>query len=151
MNELYNHPKVKAMVSFTKGEGYGRPLAEFGLSKKPIIASGWSGQLDFLSNEFVSLLPGNLENVHPSAANQWLKQEYQWFQIDSKSAVKCFKEVKSKYNKFITGGKRQGHYIKTNFSWEAMKELVGNILKHNIPEFPKEVGLSLPTMQTPKL
>ena len=35
--------KVKAMVSFTKGEGYGRPLAEFGLSKKPIIASAWSG------------------------------------------------------------------------------------------------------------
>lgn len=151
MNELYNHPKVKAMVSFTKGEGYGRPLAEFGLSKKPIIASGWSGQVDFLSNEFVSLLPGKLENVHPSAANQWLKQEFQWFQVDPKSAVKCFKEVKSKYNKFITGGKRQGHHIKTNFSWEAMKELVGNILKHNIPEFPKEVGLSLPTMQTPKL
>ena len=30
INELYNHPKVKAMVSFTKGEGYGRPLLEFG-------------------------------------------------------------------------------------------------------------------------
>ena len=29
MNELYNHPKVKAMVSLTKGEGYGRPLLEF--------------------------------------------------------------------------------------------------------------------------
>jgi len=28
MNELYNHPKVKAMVSFTKGEGFGRPLLE---------------------------------------------------------------------------------------------------------------------------
>jgi NhaC family Na+:H+ antiporter len=40
MNDLYNHPKVKSMVSFTKGEGYGRPLAEFGLSKKPIIALG---------------------------------------------------------------------------------------------------------------
>ena len=36
------------MVSLTKGEGYGRPLAEFGLSKKPIIASGWSGHIDFL-------------------------------------------------------------------------------------------------------
>ena len=32
-----------------------------------------------------------------------------------------------------------------------MKELVGNILKHNIPEFPKEVELSLPTLETPKL
>ena len=48
MNELYNHPKVKAMLSFTKGEGYGRPLLEFSLTGKPIIASGWSGHTDFL-------------------------------------------------------------------------------------------------------
>ena len=39
MNKLYNHPKVKAMVSLTKGEGFGRPLLEFSLTGKPIIAS----------------------------------------------------------------------------------------------------------------
>jgi len=40
MNSVYNHPKVKAMVSLTHGEGYGRPLAEFSSSSgKPIIAS----------------------------------------------------------------------------------------------------------------
>ena len=38
INELYNHSKVKAMVSFTKGEGFGRPLQGILiLSKKPII------------------------------------------------------------------------------------------------------------------
>ena len=47
MNELYNHNKVKAMVSLTKGEGFGRPLLEFSLSKKPIIVSGWSGHVGF--------------------------------------------------------------------------------------------------------
>ena len=26
INELYNHPKVKAMVSLTKGEGFGRTI-----------------------------------------------------------------------------------------------------------------------------
>ena len=29
MNHLYNHPKVKAMINLTKGEGFGRPLLEF--------------------------------------------------------------------------------------------------------------------------
>jgi hypothetical protein len=38
INELYNHSKVKAMVSLTKGEGFGRPLLEFSLVKKPIIS-----------------------------------------------------------------------------------------------------------------
>jgi hypothetical protein len=37
MNELYNHSKVKAMVSLTKGEGFGRPLLEFSLTKKPLL------------------------------------------------------------------------------------------------------------------
>ena len=40
MNELYNHPKVKAMVSLTKGEGFGRPLLEFTTTGKHVIASG---------------------------------------------------------------------------------------------------------------
>ena len=62
INELYNHPKIKAMVSLTKGEGFGRPLLEFSLTGKPIIASGWSGHTDFLSPKFTTLLSGTLEN-----------------------------------------------------------------------------------------
>jgi len=151
MNELYNHPKVKCMISMTKGEGYGRPLAEFGLSKKPIIASGWSGQIDFLDPMYTTLLPGNLENVHPSAANNWLKKDYQWFQVSPKHFQNALKSVHQKYKKFIVPAKKQGHHIKTNFSYEAMKDLVGNILDANIPEFPKQVELSLPTLETPKL
>jgi hypothetical protein len=69
MNELYNHPKVKAMVSLTKGEGFGRPLLEFSLTKKPIITTNWSGHTDFLKSEFTVMLPGQMANVHPSAAN----------------------------------------------------------------------------------
>ena len=38
MNSLYNHPKIKALVSFTHGEGYGRPLLEFSVTGKPVIA-----------------------------------------------------------------------------------------------------------------
>ena len=55
LNELYNHPKVKAMVSTTKGEGFGRPLLEFSLTGKPIMASGWSGHLDFLHKGLVNI------------------------------------------------------------------------------------------------
>ena len=53
MNELYNNKKIKSMISFTKGEGYGRPLLEFSLTGKPIIASGWSGQTDFLNKKYL--------------------------------------------------------------------------------------------------
>ena len=151
MNQLYNHPKVKAMVSFTKGEGYGRPLAEFGMSKKPIIASGWSGHRDFLSPENTVLLPGNLENVHASAANKWLLKESKWFQVSPKHAIGVFIDTHKKYKTFTEKSRKQGHHIKTNFSWDSMKDLIGGILNKNIPDFPKQIELKLPELKLPKL
>ena len=150
MNELYNHPKVKAMVSFTKGEGFGRPLMEFCLSKKPVIASGWSGQLDFLNSNFTTLLPGKLEDVHPSAANQWLVKGTRWFAPDLPSMGKSFKNVYSKYKNYIVPARKQGHHIRENFSWKKMKDLVGEILLNNTPkEFPKQTALKMPTLNNP--
>ena len=39
MNLLNNDPKVKTFVSFTKGEGYGRPLAESAITGKPVYVA----------------------------------------------------------------------------------------------------------------
>ncbi len=48
MNSLYTHPKIKAFVSATHGEGYGLPIFEAALNELPVVAPGWSGHLDFL-------------------------------------------------------------------------------------------------------
>tara|TARA_B100001094_G_scaffold326833_1_gene383748 strand:- start:1297 stop:2571 length:1275 start_codon:yes stop_codon:yes gene_type:complete len=151
MNDLYNHPKVKAMVSFTKGEGYGRPLAEFCLSKKPIICSGWSGPLDFLNPSHTVLIGGELENVHPSAANQWLLKETKWFKINDKTSISALKEVYTKYKPYSVKGKKQGQYIKSNFTFEHMQDFIDKKLDEVLPDFPKEVDLSLPILESPKL
>lgn len=151
MNELYNHPKVKAMVSHTKGEGFGRPLLEFGLTGKPIIASGWSGHTDFLNTENSVLLPGVLENVHESAANAWLIKEAQWFQVNPKVAVSSFKEVYKHYKKYSNRSRKQKQHVKDNFSWEKMRDLVQSVLEKNIPEFSQRVELDLPDLKLPKL
>ena len=147
INELYNHSKIKAMVSFTKGEGFGRPLLEFGLTGKPIIASGWSGHIDFLHPEYNILLSGVLENVHPSAANNWLIKESQWFQVNQKQGISALKQVYKNYKQYLKRSKKQRHYVKTNFSWGKMKDLVGNILDKNIPELPTQIKLDLPKLK----
>ena len=151
INELYNHPKVKAMVSLTKGEGFGRPLLEFSLTGKPIIASGWSGHIDFLNKEFVTLLSGNLENVHPSAANQWLIKEARWFAPNTDEASKAFREIFKHYKKYLSMSKRQKYHAKKNFSWEKMNEFFQQELSETLPEFPKRVELNLPKLNVPKL
>jgi len=151
MNELYNHPKVKAMVSFTKGEGYGRPLLEFGLTGKPIIASGWSGHTDFLNTDNSVLLAGTLENVHQSAANNWLIEDAKWFQVNPQNAISSLKEVYKHYKKYLTRSRKQKQYVKDNFSWEKMRDLVNNKLSTQVPEFASQVELKLPKLKLPKL
>ena len=153
MNQIYNHPKIKAMVSLTKGEGFGRPLLEFTQSKKPIIATNWSGHIDFLDSEFCSLINGTLTNVHPSAVNQWLIKEAKWFTPDTGQAGYYLKDMFENYKKYIDGGKRQGYYAKTNFSFEKMTEKLAEHFKR-IPELPKQVELKLPQLkkvESPKL
>jgi len=152
INMLYNHPKVKAMVSFTKGEGFGRPLLEFSAVNKPIIASGWSGHIDFLDKEFTYLVTGTLTNVHKSAAvDKMLLREAQWFTPDDIQTGTALRMVFENYKKYAELAKRQGYKSRTNFSWEKMAEQLDQILSSNLPEFPKQVELKLPTLQLPKL
>ena len=135
MNQLYNYPKIKAMVSLTKGEGYGRPLLEFSLTKKPIITTGWSGHIDFLDPEFTTLLPGQLTNVHDSAVvpNMILK-ESQWFSVDTGALGYTLKDVFENYKNYIDKAKRQAYKSNTNFSWDAMKNKVDELFTQYIPD-----------------
>ena len=147
MNEIYNHPKVKAMVSLTKGEGFGRPLLEFTLSKKPIICTGWSGQMDFLDPSFTNLIGGQLTNVHESIANQFLLKESQWLNPDYMQIGFYLKDVFENYKNYTDKAKRQAFKSKNEFSWDKMKEKLSDILNTNIPEFPKQVQIQRPTIQ----
>lgn len=144
MNSLYNHSKVKAMVSLTKGEGFGRPLLEFTLSQKPLITTNWSGHTDFLNPEFSTLLGGQLTNVHPSAANSMILKESQWFSPNHAQIGGVLKDVFENYKNYTDKGKRQAYYSKTNFSWDLMKDKLDEMLDNNLPKFASEVELTLP-------
>ena len=145
MNELYNHPKVKAFVSFTKGEGYGRPLLEASISAKPVIASGYSGHVDFLDPEMSVLLPGQITQIHPSAVvNDMLIAESGWFTIDYSAAAKALEEVYKNYKKWSEGAKRQAYRSRTEFSLEKMATKLLDMLDAKVP---KPVEFKLPQLK----
>ena len=144
INNLYNHGKVKAMISLTKGEGFGRPLLEFTLAKKPIIATAYSGHVDFLYMENTCLVGGTLKQIHPSAVvDNLLIKESSWFSPDVKQAEFYLRDVYEKYSKYEEKAKKQAHQSKTKFSFEEMKTLLGTYLD----KIPKQVGLTLPKLK----
>jgi hypothetical protein len=147
INAIYNHPKVKAMVNLTKGEGFGRPLLEFSVVGKPIIASGWSGHIDFLSSEFAGLVGGTLNQVHPSAhVPNVILQDSQWFKPDDNQVGHAFNDVFEKYKDYQEKAKRLAFRNKQNFSLDKMTEALNTTLIKYVPEFPKHVELKLPKL-----
>jgi hypothetical protein len=152
INELYNHKKVKAMVSLTKGEGFGRPLLEFSLTKKPIITTNWSGHLDFLNSDYVTLINGELKNVHKSAAvKDMILEDSQWFAPNFGETGYYFRDIFENYKSYKEKAVRQAHISKTQFSFTNMVDKLGDHLNQFTPDFPKEVKLQLPQLKTPKL
>jgi len=152
INDIYNHKKVKAMVSLTKGEGFGRPLLEFSLTKKPVITTNWSGHTDFLDPKFTILVNGNLSNVHDSAVvKDIIIKESQWFNVNTSDVVFYLKDIFDSYPKYEKKALLQYHKSKNHFNYNKMVETLGELIDNYVPQFPSFTNLKLPELKLPKL
>jgi hypothetical protein len=146
MSDLYHHPKVKAMISFTKGEGYGRPLAEFATTGKPILVSNWSGLIDFLPAENTIYLEGELTPVHQSASNQFLLKESKWFSVDYTKAAQSILDLHKNYNKHLKKSAGLKTNIVNKFSLSKMHEVMKNVFDKYVT-IKQKVELKLPEIK----
>ena len=122
LNKINNDPKVKSFISLTKGEGFGRPLLEQAITGKPVITTNWSGHTDFIRPEYNILLGGELKNIHKSAANDWLIEQAQWFNVNTDIASKAMKNVYKQYKKYLESSRKQTQFLKENFSLSKMSK-----------------------------
>lgn len=93
---LYRHPKIKALVTLTRGEGYGLPILEAAASGLPVMATKWSGHLDFLSQGKFIEIDYKLSEIHPSRVDNKI------FMKGSKWANPDEDDFKRKVTKFRT-------------------------------------------------
>ena len=148
MNIFYNHPKIKVHISFTKGEGFGRPLLEASVSQKPIIVPQYSGYLDFL--KYSILIPGQLTQIHPSAVTKnMLIPESSWFTINYGLAAEKMVDVYKNYKNYTDNAKKQAYLSRTEFTLDKMSEKLISILDEKAP---KPIKLVLPKrIELPKI
>lgn len=144
LNRVYNHPKVKVHVSFTHGEGFGRPLLEATLSGKPLLTSNWSGHKDFLPEDLANLLPGTLGSIPPSACNEWLVKEGKWFNVNYSVAAQKLDDMFENYIKYVPNAEKLRVQNSEKFTLEGGNEVFVEIMNKYLPVFEKKVAISLP-------
>jgi glycosyltransferase involved in cell wall biosynthesis len=151
VNDLYNHPKVKCMVSFTHGEGFGRPMLEATMVGLPVIASAWSGQLDFLDTENSILIGGELQDIPKS--QEWediLIPETQWFVADEDQAYKMLNFVFENKYEIKNKAKSLMYKNREKFTLNNMAKILDEVVESCTKDIPEQVSIKLPKLKKSK-
>jgi len=118
---LYKHPQVKALVSTTRGEGYGLPILEAAASGLPVIATGWSGHTDFLNHGKYIGLSYALRNIHSSRVdNRIFMKDAKWAEVheeDFKKKIIKFRNSSSAPKEWAVELSKK---IKQNYCFDAV-------------------------------
>ena len=131
---LYAHPKIKAYVSLTHGEGYGLPLFEAAYHGLPIIAPDWSGHLDFLYMPVKDKKTKKTKNKAMFTKVDYqlgpIPQEAVWDGVLQADSMWCYanqgsykmklREMKSKYEHKKAQAKKLQEWILENFEQSKM-------------------------------
>jgi len=132
MVTLYKHPKIKAYVTLTHGEGFGLPIFEAVYNELPVVAPDWSGHVDFLYKPVKDKKTGKekmkahyakvdytLQQVSPEAAWEGVIQpDSMWCNADEVSYRRRLREVYKDYNRFKSQAKRLNKWVRSTFTAE---------------------------------
>ena len=148
MSILYNHPKVKAFLTCTHGEGFGRPMLEASCCDLPVIATKWSGHLDFLSDKDSLLMSGFLKEVPKSMI--WkpiIVEPAKWYNVNEADVVRKVRMFYKKYKIINKKAKRLGKKNRREFSLKAMAIEFNKMLDGVFKQMPSSVSLKLPKLK----
>ena len=148
MKALYEHDKVKALVNISHGEGFGLPLFEAARSALPIIAVGWSGQMDFLSDNGKEMFLKVKHQIGPVSSHSiWkgvIDEGANWAYADQGSYKMALRQMHKNYADFMSQAEELQAHVDTNFGDEVLfKGFVDSILgfDSSILEIQEEVVL----------
>ena len=145
---LYNHPKIRAFITCTHGEGFGRPMLEASCCDLPVIASKWSGHMDFLTDSDSLLINGFLKEVPKSAL--WkpiIVKPGKWFNVNEADVKRKLRTFYKKHKLIGKKARRLGKNNRRKYSLNKMAEKFNKILDDVLVSIPSPVNLKLPKLK----
>lgn len=140
MKSLYTHPKIKAIVSTTHGEGFGLPLFEAASNALPVIAPKWSGHVDFLlapvkedgrtkmKNHFSSIDYDLAQVGKDSVWEGVIQPDSMWCYVKKTSTMSTMRNVYKNYGPALSKAKKLQEYILEQFAEDKQKKIFINLL-----------------------
>lgn len=126
---LYRHGSVKMFASATRGEGYGLPMIDAAVAGIPIVATGWSGQFEFLDRDLISPVDYTLETIPKNRIdNQIFLDGFQWAQPSRQSFQKEVKNVYNDYKKAKTKASKLKKKVTQKFHKKVLYKKYEEIL-----------------------
>ena len=148
MAMLYNNPKIKVFLTCTHGEGFGRPTLEASCCGLPVIATKWSGHMDFLNDKESLLINGFLKEVPKSMLwESIIVEPSKWFNINESDAIRKIRMFYKKFKIINKKGKRLGKKNRQQFSLFKMAKEFNSILDDALNTIPSPVSLKLPKLK----
>ena len=148
MSTLYNHPKIGAFITCTHGEGFGRPMLEASCCDLPVIASKWSGHLDFLTDAESMLIDGFIKPVPKSVLwDPIIIEPSKWFDVNPADVVRKIRTFHKKRKLIQKKATRLGKKNRREFSLTAMATRFNKIIDEVLNSVPQPVSLKLPKLK----
>lgn len=130
MAELYNHPKIKAFVSLTHGEGFGLPLVEAAACGLPILATNWSGHLDFLTKGKFSPIKFDMKDIPEIAVwDPILIKGSRWAEVDEEDTKHRLRKITKAYTKPKEWAEKLAKTIEEEFDTSVTNQNFVDIIK----------------------
>jgi glycosyltransferase involved in cell wall biosynthesis len=127
MCALYRNKKIKGLISLTKGEGYGLPILEASVLGLPVIATNWSGHLDFL-NTFTEIDFKIKEIPKAKVDNRIFVQGMRWAIPNMNDFADKIVKFKKEYSNKKKAAKKQSKINVNKFSQSMFNKRMNEIL-----------------------
>ena len=126
---LFNHPKIKMYVTATRGEGYGLPIIEAATAGVPVVATGWSGHLQFLDKEKFGCVDYKLVEINNSRVDDRIFEKgFKWAEVNENSFKSEIRKVYQDYDDAKKKAREMMKSIRAEFNDKAIKGQYDNFI-----------------------